>query len=106
MSQFRQIAADEVDRIDSFCAFGMKATKTLQALCHLLGSVEPTAARNASEMAADLAQAVNGMLYHLQVIEDAFDNINILGTSDQEQDERTEAAAHTMDTHPESALTV
>jgi len=103
MSQCHQIAAADAERINSFCAFGMQATKTLQALCHLLGHVKPTAERNASRTAADLAQAVSGMLDHLQVIEDAFDNICVSAPPDQEQEERTET--DTTDVCTEPALT-
>ena len=67
------------DWILSFTEHGLDATRTLQALCHLLGKLQPSEDDDEANITTlyDFARAVSGMTVQLQIIDDCFDNIQV-----------------------------
>ncbi len=96
MKMLAEVNEEELQRIAGLLPHGLEATTVLQALCRQLKAVKPTDERNAASTAADLAQAMAGMLAHLQVIRDVFEEVeNVLVVEEDvlaEQTSQTEAA--------------
>lgn len=68
---------ENADWITSFTDHGLSATKTLQALSNLLGTIKPGAEEDYEDTIRDLTQAIAGMETHLRIIYDCFDNIQV-----------------------------
>ncbi|GMV50492.1 MAG: hypothetical protein AMXMBFR67_20350 [Nitrospira sp.] len=96
MKMLAEVNEKGLQRIAGLLPHGLEATTVLQALCRQLKEVKPTDERNAASTAADLAHAMAGMLIHLQVIRDVFEEVeNVLVVEEDvlaEQTSQTEAA--------------